>query len=356
MADTGSSSCRPDRLQAFGNITEHMAEGLGNRLNTMKGYMDRYMKGCDPNYRVDVTGLPDEVGGLGIKISNWGKWTAGIGTSFEEADHTTQWDTVQTLPDSQIFKNLPQWYKGDPTLGHHATEKTPIDWSKHPDIAMEMLKDLLANPNELNTAGIALTQGGLSITQAYASFGKKLATDMLEQVGIEPGALADQSLIDSGDYLLAGAGFATAFASEWKASKGLSDNEKMANSMIVAGGTTGAALLVGGYVTAITSEAAPFNLVLGAAAGTGVAVLTTLGLGKYVPFKPNPNDPRVADAYDKEILRDVGSGQLGSKDAATQTQSMNQAAYDEAAADQAHNPQIAQYLASDKGSAPKPPG
>ena len=81
-----------------------------------------------------------------------------------------------------------------------------------------------------------------------------------------------------------------------------------------------------------------------------------IGLGKYLPFKPNPNDPRVADAYDKQILSNVGSGQLASKDAATQTQSMDQAAYNEAAADQAHNPQIAQYLASDKGSAPKRPG
>ena len=257
MADTGSSSCRPDRLQAFGNITEHMAEGLGNRLNTMKSYIDPYMSGCDPNYRVDVTGLPDEVGGLGIKISNWGKWTAGIGTSFENIDHTTQWDTVQTIPDSQIFKNLPQWYKGDPTLGHHASEKTPIDWSKHPDIAMEMLKDLLANPNELNSAGVAFAQSGLTVGQGYASFGKNLAADMLEQIGIEPGALADPSLIDSGGYLLTAAGFATAFAAEWKDSKGLSYNQKMANSMIEAGEPTVAALAVGGYVTAATSEFFP---------------------------------------------------------------------------------------------------
>lgn len=318
----GTSSCRPNRLDAFGKITVGIAEALGNRLHTMAPYVDAYLKGCDPQYVVkDVSGDPDQMGGLGIRISNLGHWTGDVATGFQKADSHGGKDAIDTVPDAAIQSRLPAFRK-DKVLGPGATEQTPIDWSKPGDPGQELLKALYAQNNALP---------GTDPTTALT--GAKAQHDALDKLGIDvngdPSAGAGPDL---GDWVLGGVSVAQTFASEWQQSKGLPTSTRLGDAAAQAtGNATAVGLGAGAQATVDALEAATVIDSGPAAPITGfvVATASTIGINQLLASvlpKPDLNNPTQLTAYSGNIDNAISNGTVDpNRSAAIEQAAVNQA-------------------------------
>ncbi len=281
-----ASSCRPDRLYSFAQVTVGMAEAMGQRINALQGAIPSYMSGCDPAYRVDVTGVPTGLGGWGISLHDLGDWTNGIAVQFLRADGVNGYigggtgpDSLFTLTDGQITAGMPARFRADPYLGMRATETTPFDWAAHPNAAEDVLKGLADN-GAFNTITLGLY--GANAINTSRQF-----LDELDKIGVDVQGSGGLAAIDTADYALAGLSAVAGFAHQWSAAKGLPESTKFLESAafgVADGGAAGAGI-------AATVATAPVLGPFAPVAGLVTAVTFDLGFKqdpKRGPARPQP--------------------------------------------------------------------
>lgn len=340
MASQPTSSARPDRLQAFGKIAVGMAEALGHRLNAMSSIISDYMSKCNAPYRVDVSGIPEQLGGLGIQLSRLGHWTDEVGTDFynsDKADNAQNPDRVNSMSDAQILGALGKHWK-DPTLGVDAkTAGTPVDWSKHPHMGQELLQGL--QPHSQVPGDIS---NGLDVRSAAA-----ILPDIAKAIDKITGTkyLAADASVTLSESLFGAASVAATVASSWEQYKGLPVGDRVSDTMLRGAGAAGS-VEVGFLVTMLTSETGPFAPVLGFAA-TGLTNIISNSLFNAILPKPDLNDPRDMQNLNSQIDGQIENGQIDPPGTASQSQGINQAAFNQAQARESNNPQLENNLQGD---------
>lgn len=247
MSDN-TSSCYPDRLEAFAKSTNGVWEGLASRAGKLGEAVDRYTARCGGPSWVDCTGAAQAVRIWAEQVRGLGEFAGAVATAFAAADGvslTHELSHLARLSTTTLDDRLPSQLASD---GDDLSANSPFVPIEGLD-----LDHVLGDGNQrgarvttsLDDGSLALTlvSSGYDVmnaTEAAGSLGKFLAvgTDGAEAVAAFLGTASGALSIASG------------FADEWFSEPHTSTGFRTFDSAVVGGGAVGAAF-AGGELSAV---------------------------------------------------------------------------------------------------------
>jgi hypothetical protein len=120
---TGESSCRPARLERFGETVDALCDGLVVRAGLLEDALSEYQGSCDASFRAPTIDTAELVRAVAAGLRDVGDWTGGVGAAFRAVMEEAGWpewagfDRKVTIDDARVVGHLDEWpdpYRGVP--------------------------------------------------------------------------------------------------------------------------------------------------------------------------------------------------------------------------------------------------